>query len=72
MSDNNSALISVSDICNSWLLKKGKTETHSWWKVLPIACEAVQELTLTTIPMVHHAILKSLIIWFFRLFYILI
>jgi len=58
MSDNNSALISVSDICNSWLLKKGKTETHSWWKVLPIACEAVQELTLTTIPMVHHAILK--------------
>lgn len=54
---SNTALISVEEICNSWLLKKGKTN-HSWWKILPIACEAVQELTLTTIPMVHHAILQ--------------
>lgn len=54
---SNTALISIEEICNSWLLKKGKTY-HSWWKILPIACEAVQELTLTTIPMVHHTILQ--------------
>jgi hypothetical protein len=49
----NAALISVDEITNSWLLKKGKTY-HSWWKILPIACEALQELSLTSLPMVNH------------------
>lgn len=53
MQSDNAALISVDEICSSWLLKKGKTY-HSWWKILPIACEAVQELVLTSIPAVHH------------------
>lgn len=40
------ALISVDEICREYLLKREKT-MHAYYKVLPLACEAVQELTLT-------------------------
>ena len=54
---DNTALISVEEITISWLLKAGMTG-HVWWRILPFACEAVQELTLTTLPIVHHVIIQ--------------
>jgi hypothetical protein len=53
MAESKAALISIDEICTSWLLKKGKS-FHSWWKILPIASEAVQELSLTSLPIVQH------------------
>lgn len=38
---------------NSYRLDRGKT-VHQTWKILPAACKAVQELSMTTLPIVQH------------------
>lgn len=47
------ALISVQEIAESILLKRGMTQ-HYWWRIVPLVCEAVQELSLTSMPTVRH------------------
>ena len=54
----NDALISVLEITNRWLSKKGKTH-HSWYKAAPLACEAVQELGFTSMPILRHIEIKK-------------
>lgn len=43
----------LDEIVVEFLLKRQKT-MHSYWKILPIACEAVRELQLTSLPMLNH------------------
>lgn len=54
----NQAFKSLKEICNSWLLKNEK-HPNSMWKIIPLAAEAIQELTLTSLPMVQHALLTK-------------
>lgn len=56
---NNAALISVDEIADSWLLKNSKTH-HSWYKILPLVCEAVQELGFTSMPILRHTQITKL------------
>ena len=52
------AFISIDQICNSWLLKRGKS-IHSYYKIMVLAAEAIQELALTSLPLVSHKIIKK-------------
>lgn len=49
----NAALISLKEICVRYLVNSQKT-THSMWKVVPAACKGVQELSMLSLPIVHH------------------
>src|SRR5690606_15071971 len=51
------AFISIDQICNSWLLRRGKT-IHSYYKCLALAAEAVRELALSSLPIINHKIIK--------------
>lgn len=53
------ALISVEEIAESILLKRGMTQ-HFWWRIIPLVCEAVQELSLTSMPTVRHTQITKL------------
>jgi len=57
MAQAKGAFISVDEIVNSWLLKRGKT-IHSYYRALVYAAECVRELALTTIAPVQHTILQ--------------
>lgn len=57
MAVSTNAYISLDEIVNSWLLQHGKT-THVKWKILKLAAMAVQKLSLTSMPMVNHTILR--------------
>jgi hypothetical protein len=57
MATSKGAFISVDQIVYAWLLRNGKT-IHAYWKALPLAAEAVRELSLSSIQlMVQHKIL---------------
>lgn len=53
------ALISVEEITEDILLKRGMTQ-HFWWRILPLVCEAVQEIGLTSMPIVRHTQITKL------------
>lgn len=53
------ALISAEEIAESILLKRGMSQ-HYWWRILPLVCEAVQELAFTSMPLVKHTQLEKL------------
>lgn len=53
------ALISVEEMTEDILLKRGMTQ-HFWWRILPLVCEAVQELGLTSMPIVRHTQITKL------------
>lgn len=55
MSTTNS-YISIKEIVSSWLLKKEK-HPNSKWKIYPLAAEAIQELALTSLPLIQHVLL---------------
>src|ERR1044072_7437500 len=50
--------ITVKQIVYSWLLKREKT-LHSAFKGYALAAEAVQELALTSMPLLKHKILTK-------------
>lgn len=52
------AYVSIQEIVNSVLLRMGKT-IHSTWKILPLACDAVREIALTSSLMIQHTILTK-------------
>lgn len=52
------AHISIDQIITSWLGKRGYT-LHYYVKAAFLAAEAVQELSLTSLPMLHHALLTK-------------
>ncbi len=54
----NTAFISIREICNTYQLDRGKT-VHQLWKTIPLACKAVQELSMMTLPIVHHIIINK-------------
>ena len=54
----NNAFITIDQICFSWLAKKGKT-IHSYYKALLLAAEAIQELSLTSLPLINHKLLTK-------------
>lgn len=51
------AYVSVDQICREWLAKREKS-IHTYWKALMYAGEAVQELTLSTLPLLQHTVLS--------------
>jgi len=59
MAESAAALISALEITDSWLLKHNKTQ-HSWAKALPLVWEAIQELVLTSLPIVQHTQITKL------------
>jgi len=52
------AFVSVDNIVDAYMLRRGM-HPNTWWKVLPLAAEAVRELGLTSGLMVQHTILKK-------------
>lgn len=52
------AFVSVDNIVDAYMLRRGM-HPNSWWKVLPLAAEAVRELGLTSGLMIQHTIIKK-------------
>lgn len=57
MAATTGAFISADQIVCSWLINHEKT-IHTYYKIIKLVADCVRELSLTTLPMVNHAILK--------------